>query len=154
MQSKKSLTSEAKRGENVYANVYFSFYLQRSFHLSFKINEFLWVSQHSLNITRTIVLFLFTIIAHSISQDTRTLLLSKISDTKYACVDSSCSPSTITFASNLIHCQKQCWVVPTIINNKRFFSFFVSFKLVNHKVYYYRNPPLSFNVQRMLRPDK
>jgi hypothetical protein len=54
------------------------------------------------------MLLLFTIITQSIPQDIRTLLLYKMSDTQYECIDSGCSPSTITFVSNLMDCQIAC----------------------------------------------
>jgi hypothetical protein len=58
--------------------------------------------------TRTIVLLLFTIIAQAVLQDIRTLLLSKMTDIKYQCVNPGCSPSTIAFVLSLRACQVVC----------------------------------------------
>lgn len=54
------------------------------------------------------LLFLFTIITQSISQDTRSLLLSKMIDIKYQCNNVGCSPSTIISVSSLRNCQLVC----------------------------------------------
>jgi hypothetical protein len=54
------------------------------------------------------LLFLFTIITQSISQDIRSLLLSKMIDIQYQCNNPGCSPSTIISVSNLRNCQLVC----------------------------------------------
>ena len=55
-----------------------------------------------------VVLFLSTVIAQAVSQNFRTLRLSKIGDMKYQCVASGCSPSTIIPGSYLRGCQMAC----------------------------------------------
>jgi hypothetical protein len=54
------------------------------------------------------LLFLFTIITQSISQDIRSLLLSEMIDIEYQCNNTGCSPSTIISVSNLRNCQLVC----------------------------------------------
>ncbi len=56
----------------------------------------------------TIVLLLLTIITQSASQNIRTLLLSKINDVRYQCVDPGCSSATIISAANSEVCQIAC----------------------------------------------
>ncbi len=56
----------------------------------------------------TVVLLLLTIIAQTPSQNIRTLLLSKINDVQYQCVDSGCSSATIISVANLRHCEMAC----------------------------------------------
>ena len=52
--------------------------------------------------------FLFSLIALGTADDFRTLRLSKIGDTKYQCIESGCSPSTIITVSYLRSCQLAC----------------------------------------------
>jgi len=56
----------------------------------------------------TIVLLLLTIIAQSASQNIRTLLLSKINDAQYQCVNPVCSSPTIIPVANLRDCEIAC----------------------------------------------
>jgi hypothetical protein len=58
--------------------------------------------------THRVLSILFIIIAQTISQDIRTLELSIMDNTKYQCVDSGCSPSTIIPGSYLRGCQIDC----------------------------------------------
>jgi hypothetical protein len=51
------------------------------------------------------VLIIFMTIALSISQEMRTLLLSKKDDTTYHCLDLSCAPSTNISVQNLRRCE-------------------------------------------------
>ena len=55
-----------------------------------------------------LLLLLLIIVAPAITKDFRTLRMSKVSDVKYQCAASGCSPSTIVTASSLINCQIAC----------------------------------------------
>ncbi|CAF4371189.1 unnamed protein product [Adineta steineri] len=48
------------------------------------------------------------IITQSISQDTRTLLLTKLNNIQYQCTDPGCSSSTTMLVSNLRACEIAC----------------------------------------------
>lgn len=54
------------------------------------------------------LLFLFTIITQSVSQDVRSLMLSISINIKYQCNTAGCSPSTIVSVSSLKNCQFVC----------------------------------------------
>ena len=54
------------------------------------------------------VLLLFIIITQSVSQNIRTLRLSKMIDTKYQCMTAGCSPSILVSVSTLRRCQIAC----------------------------------------------
>ena len=60
------------------------------------------------NMTNTKLLFLFTIITQSVSQDIRSLMLSTDINIKYQCNNPGCSPSTIVSVSSLRNCQFTC----------------------------------------------
>ncbi len=56
----------------------------------------------------TVVLLLLTIIVQLASQNIRTLLLSKINDVQYQCVDPGCSSATSITVTNLRDCEIAC----------------------------------------------
>ena len=64
--------------------------------------------EYFLDMANTKLLFLFTIITQAVSQDTRTLMLSIVTNIKYQCDNPGCSPSTIVSVSSLRNCQFVC----------------------------------------------